>query len=424
VLAYFVILGLAEGIWIARIPAVKARLNLADGLLGAALLVGPAGLVLVMPLAGRLTDRFGSARLIRSAGLVVAVLPLALWSAQTLPEVTGAVLAFGITGGVLLVGLNAQGVRLERGYGRPLMASFYASFSLGGLAGALLGGLLAWRRAGLPSVRDSIAAGCVTAAILAGHRLMPESAQVRPEPAQVCPDPGQVCPDPGQVCPDPGQVCPDPGQPRGAAGGPPPGAGRWLLALGLLALCCVIAEGAVGSWSGVYLRDVLATPGWFAAAGFAGFSLAMAAGRLAGDRLAARFGPAGLVRRGGLLTVAGLVGALSTHQAWLAVAGFAACGGGLSCTMPQLFSAAGRADPVHPGRAVARVGTLGYLGLVGGPVLIGGSASLAGLTAALYIPAGLALCVTGFAFLLDRPVVSEPVLSGTGPGRSAGSRSR
>jgi MFS family permease len=250
VLAYFVILGLAEGIWIARIPALKARLNLADSLLGASLLAGPAGLVLVMPLAGRLADRFGSARLIWPAGLAVAVLPLALWSARTLPEVTGAVLAFGIAGGVLLVGLNAQGVRLERGCGRPLMGSFYASFSLGGLA----------------------------------------------------------------------------------------------------------------------------------------------------------------------------------------VAGFAACGGGLSCTMPQLFSAAGRADPVHPGGAVARVGALGYLGLVGGPVLIGGSASLAGLTIALYIPVLLALCVTGFAFVLDRPVVSgpvasgpvvsEPVLSGTGPGRSAGSRSR
>jgi MFS family permease len=204
--------------------------------------------------------------------------------------------------------------------------------------------------------------------------------------------------------------------------------------LGLLALCCVIAEGAVGTWSGVYLRYVLATPGWFAAAGFAGFSLAMAAGRLAGDRLAARFGPAGLVRRAGLLTVAGLAGALSTHQAWVAVAGFAACGGGLSCTIPQLMSAAGRADPDHPGRAVARVGGVGYLGLVGGPVLIGGCASLAGLTIALYIPVLLALCVTGFAFVLDRPVVgepvvsepvvSEPVLSGTEPGRSAGSRSR
>jgi MFS family permease len=407
VLAYFVILGLAEGIWVAHIPTVKERLHLADGVLGASLLVGPAGLVLVMPLAGRLTDRFGSAWLIRPAGLYVAVLPLALGTAQTLTAVTGSVLAFGISGGFLVVALNAQALRVERGYGRPLMASFHACFSLGGLAGALLGGLLAWRRAGLFSALDSIVAACVAVAIIAGYRLLPEPARGRPGSARRSPRARRPRPGPGSP---------------------------WLVALGLLALCCVITEGAVASWSGVYLRDVLGTPGWFAAAGFAGFSLAMAAGRLAGDRLAARYGRAGLVRRCGLLAVTGLAGALGTHQAWVAVAGFAACGGGLSCTVPQLFSAAGRADPDHPGRAVARVGGLGYLGLVGGPPLIGGCASLAGLTVALYIPVGLALCVTGFAFLLDRPPragrpaplrgPAAPVLSGTDPGRSAGSRSR
>jgi MFS family permease len=394
VLAYFVILGLAEGIWISRIPGVQERLHLTDGLLGASLLAGPAGLVLVMPVAGRLADRFGSARLGRLAGLAVAVLPVALWTARTLPAVIGAVLAFGISGGILSVALNAQGVRVERGYGRPLMASFHASFSLGGLAGALLGGLLAWRRAGLVSALDSLVLGCVAVAIIAGYWLLPEPAGVRPAPARARPGP---------------------------AGRRPVrrSAPLRLVVLGLLALGCVITESAVANWSGIYLRDVLATPRWFAVAGFAAFSLAMAAGRLAGDRLAARYGPAGLVRRGGLLAVTGLAGALGAHQAWVAVAGFAACGGGLSCTMPQLFSAAGRADPDHPGRAVARVGGLGYLGLVGGPALIGGCASVAGLTAALYIPATLALCVAGFAFVLDRPV-----LSGTDPGRSAGSRSR
>lgn len=388
-LAYFVILGLAEGIWIARIPTIMEQLHLADDVLGAYLLVGPAGLVLVMPLAGRLTDRFGSGWLIRPTGLYVALLPLALWTAQTLAAVIGSVLAFGIAGGFLSVALNAQGVRVERGYGRPLMASFYASYSLGGLAGALLGGLLVWRQAGLLSALDSIVLACVAAAIIAGYRLLPEPAGMRP------------------------------GLTRARPGPAPGSAPLRLVVLGLLALCCVITEGAVAIWSGVYLRDILHTPGWFAAAGFAGFSLAMAAGRLSGDRLAARYGPAGLLRRCGLLAVAGLVSALGTHQAWLAVAGFAACGGGLSCTMPQLFSAAGRADPDHPGRAVARVGGLGYLGLVGGPALIGGCASLAGLTAALCIPVVLALCVIGFAFLLDRPV-----LSGTDPGRPGGSRSR
>ncbi|HEY9240512.1 MAG TPA: MFS transporter, partial [Streptosporangiaceae bacterium] len=165
--------------------------------------------------------------------------------------------------------------------------------------------------------------------------------------------------------------------------------------------------------------DSLGSAAGFAATAYAAFSIAMMAGRLAGDRLAARYGPAGLVRRCGLLAVAGLVGALSTRQAGLAVTGFTACGGGLSCTIPQLFSVAGRANPGHPGRAVARVGSLGYLGLVSGPVLVGGCASLAGLTLALYLTSGLGLCVAGFAYLLDRPQ-----LSGTDPGRPAGSRSR
>lgn len=80
-LAYFLILGLAEGIWIARIPGIKVRLHLTYGLLGLSLPVGPAGLVAVMPLAGRLADWFGSARMCRLAGLAVAVLPLALWTA-------------------------------------------------------------------------------------------------------------------------------------------------------------------------------------------------------------------------------------------------------------------------------------------------------------------------------------------------------
>jgi MFS family permease len=198
-----------------------------------------------------------------------------------------------------------------------------------------------------------------------------------------------------------------------------------LLALGLMALCCVIAEGAAGSWGGVYLRQVLRTSHWFAMAAFAAFSLGMAAGRLAGDRLATRYGPARLVRGGGLLAAAGLVGALASHQPALAVIGFAVCGGGLSCTVPQLFSAAGHADPAHPGGGIARVAGLGYVGLVGGPVLIGGFATLAGLPAALCIPVALGVCVAVFAFVLEPPLAAAPApVSETGPGRSAGSRSR
>ncbi len=441
VLVYFVLLGLTEGVWIARIPGVKAGLHLTDGLLGASLLVGPAGLVAVMPLAGRLADQFGSARVSRPAAAAVAVLPLFLWTAGTLPLVLIAVLAFGVAGGMLAVSLNAQGVQVEQAYGRPLMASFHACFSVGGLAGALLGGLLAWRQAA-PAGHPQTAAlavlvlAGVAVAVIAGRWLPPDPAARRPPPG-----PGRWARAGAAArlaswrggAVRPGRLQGQgwlawPGRPARAA----PGSSR-LTGLGVLALCCLIAEGAAANWSGVYLRDDLGAPPGYEAAGFGGFSLAMAAGRMAGDRLAARYGPVGLIRGCGLLASAGLAAALLSRSPVGAVIGFAACGGGLSCTMPQFLSAAGHADPEHPGRGIARVAGLGYLGLVGGPPLIGGCASVAGLPAALCIPIALGLCVAYFGTIVEPgralqeprvPALDPAGVSGTDPARPAGSRSR
>jgi MFS family permease len=417
VLAYFVILGLAEGIWVARIPGVKVRLHLTDGLLGLSLPVGSAGLVAVMPLAGRLADWLGSARLCRLAGLAVAVLPLALWTASTLPAVIGALLAFGITGGLMNVALGAQGAQMEQAYGRPLMASFYASFSVGGLAGAVLGGLLAWLRAGPAAVLAIAVAGTATV-LIAGRWLLGDP-----------PGPGgrMIARLPRRAGRRRRRI-PGPLGPRYRArarrgkgrGWRDPGSSR-LTALGLLALCSLIAEGAAANWSGLYLRDDLGAQGGFAAAGFAAFSLAMAAGRLAGDRLATRYGPAGTVRRCGLLAAAGLASALLSHGPLGAVIGFALSGAGFSCMIPQLFSAAGRFDPDRPTGDIARVAGLGYLGLVGGPALIGGCASLAGLPAALGLAAVLGLGVAAFAGVLEPPLTARAEVSGTDPARPAGS---
>jgi MFS family permease len=178
------------------------------------------------------------------------------------------------------------------------------------------------------------------------------------------------------------------------------------MALGLLALCSLIAEGAAANWSGLYLQDNLGAQRGIPAAGFAAFSLAMAAGRLAGDRLTARYGPAGTVRRCALLASAGLASVLLSRDSLGAVIGFAVSGAGFSCVIPQLFSAAGRVDSDCPGGGIARVAGVGYLGLVGGPALIGACASLAGLPAALGMAAVLGLCVAAFAQVLDRPVTA------------------
>jgi MFS family permease len=123
----------------------------------------------------------------------------------------------------------------------------------------------------------------------------------------------------------------------------------------------------------------------------------MAVGRLAGDRLAARFGPAALMRGCGLLAAAGMATVLASGSAAGAIAGFVLFGLGLSSTFPLLLSAAGSADPQRPSSGIAKVAGLGYAGMLGGPVLIGGIASAAGLSAALVVPALLALLLAAGA---------------------------
>jgi fucose permease len=180
-----------------------------------------------------------------------------------------------------------------------------------------------------------------------------------------------------------------------------------VLALGVLGLCGLVGEGAAGDWSAVYLHDNLGASAGLAAVGYGAFSVMMTLGRLAGDRLAARFGQVRLVRGCGLIAAAGLAGGLLSHGVAGGVAGFAVLGAGLSCVVPQVFSAGGRADPVRPGRGLARVVGLGYLGLAGGPVVIGACASLTGLPVALGIPVVLALWVAVSARAL-RPRTPAP----------------
>jgi MFS family permease len=145
------------------------------------------------------------------------------------------------------------------------------------------------------------------------------------------------------------------------------------------------------------MHDSLRTSAGFAALGYAAFSITMAFGRLTGDKLALRFGPVALVRGCGLLAAAGLAAALISGDPVGALVGFALYGAGLSCTFPQLLSAAGNADPSRPAAGIARVAGMGYVGVLGGPVLIGGLASVTGLPLALGVPVILALCIAAGA---------------------------
>ena len=426
-ITYFAILGMAEGVWVVRIPAAKARLHLSDGRLGVALLVGPAALVLVMPVAGRLADRFGSSSITRPVGVIVAFLPVILSSARTIGLLLGGLLAFGVAGGVMAVSINAQGVLVERAYRRPLMASFHASYSLGGLSGAVTGGILAWLRAGPVATCLVVALPAAVAAATAGRWLLTGSALAHH--GRLVPDRHPAAEYEGRRPSQGGPSQGGPSQSRPSQSGPSHGAVREagsgrgssrVLALGLLALCAVIGEGTAGNWSAIYLRDDLRTTSGLAVSGFAAFSVAMTVGRLLGDRLAARFGPVRLVRGCGLLAATSLAAGLASNEPVGAVAGFALFGAGLSCVVPQLFSAAGNADPDQLGTGLARVAGLGYIGLVGGPVLIGACATLTGLPLALGIPVLLGLCVAASARVLDPLRPRRPAAVAVSAGAPAG----
>ncbi|MEU7836037.1 MFS transporter [Nonomuraea sp. NPDC049129] len=369
----FFLAGAAVGTWTARIPAIKENLGLSDGRLSLALLAIAAGAVVGMQAVGRLVDRYGSSRVMIPAALLQGVVLVLPAYAANLGTLAAALFGFGVVHGVLDVSMNANAVEVERAWGRPIMSSFHAVFSIGGFAGAAAGGLFA--HLALSPAVTFLSVGAVIALLAAWAAAW----ALRSRPAPVI-----------------------------SADGVRPGLPKGILFLGVLAFCCLVGEGAAADWSSVYLREDLAASAGFAAAGYAAFSIMMTAGRLAGDRLAARFGPVALVRGCGLLAAAGLGLALTIGHPVAAVAGFGCFGAGLSCIVPQVFSAAGHRDPAFAGRALARVASIGYLGFLSGPVLIGGIAELSGLPRALAVPALLAAFVALAATAL-RTRTTEPV---------------
>jgi hypothetical protein len=258
--------------------------------------------------------------------------------------------------------MNTHGVAVEQRYPAPILSSLHAAFSAGGLIGAATGSLAAGLGIDARAHLVAVAAAGLAAVPAAGRALLPRSADVADEGAPLLVRPP-----------------------------------RRLWALGAIGLCGLLAEGASGDWSAVYVKDALGAGAGVAGLAFAAFSLTMTAGRLAGDRLTSAWGPERLVRRGGLLGAAGLAAALLIAEPVAAIAGFACLGAGLSGVVPTIFRAAGTTPGIAPGVALAAVSTAGYTGFLAGPPLIGGLAQATSLPLALGLVAVLALVIAALA---------------------------
>jgi fucose permease len=357
--AFFLLLGVLFGSWVARIPAVQNRLGLEDGQLGIALLSMSVGAMLAMPTTGWLIHRWGNVAVVRTAATLLCLsLPL-LPLAPSMPWLMLALFVFGISFGLLDVSMNTQAVAVEERFGRPIMSSFHGIFSVGGLVGAATASVMAGRGlAPFPHLLGVAVVLLILAAI--GGRSLPELG----------------------------------GRESGAPAFALPS--RPLLALGLLSFFVVAGEGAVADWSAVYLENDLGATAAVAALGYAGYSIGMAGMRFAGDALIARLGPVLVVRLGCLLAAVGMGSAVLLGSVPAAIAGFAAVGLGLALAFPAALSAAGRTPGMASGAAIGAVATAGYSGLLLGPPLIGFISDTAGL----HVGLGLVACFCLLSALL------------------------
>jgi fucose permease len=354
--AIFALNGFLFGTLFSRLPALRDRADLTHGQIGLLLLCSTIGLFVMQPVAGALTARLGSRRvvLLGALGYSLGLVPVAL--APSAIALAPAFVLIGMGSGILDVSMNVQGLAVENRLGRPILASLHAAFSFGGLGGALAGSLAAAGDVGLEGHYICVAAIGAALAVLARRRLIEER---------------------------------DAGARRLWARPT-----RRLAALGALAFCVLLAEGAVNDWVALYFKEHLGTTSSIAAIALATFSLAEATGRLLGDRATLVFGASRLARGAALIAAAGFALVLAVKVPILAAVGLLATGLGIAVLFPLTLRAAA-AQPGGSGPAIAAVSSFGYVGFVVGPPLIGGIAEIVSLRAALLIV--LVTCVAAAA---------------------------
>jgi predicted MFS family arabinose efflux permease len=372
---FFLLAGVGAACWAPMIPYAKARLELDEARLGILLLCLGVGCAGSIPFAGYFSHRYGNRIVLTVAGLIVCF-ALPLLAIAPSPVLLGAALVvFGAGLGVGDVAMNAHAVDVEKLHGHPLMSGFHALFSIGGLVGSA--GMTALLGAGAPLITCALGAGIALGAIVVTQR---RHVVVTPRDEAIAQ--------------------------RSMFSIPPSIA----ILVGVLCAILFLAEGAMLDWSAVFLRSERGFALANAGLGYAAFSVAMAAGRLLGDRLTAQLGPVRIVRAGSAIAAAGFLLACGLPWRATSLIGFILVGIGASNVVPVLFSAAGRIPASSTGVAIATVTTFGYAGMLLGPALIGFVAQATSLPFALGGLAALLAAVSVCASIVRRPSVTDPAV--------------
>lgn len=340
---FFFIAGLTFSTWASRIPDIQAHLHLSDGALGGVLFALPVGLMLSLPLSGWLVSRWGSRKAMIAGALLYVMLLIPLPMAEAVWQLVVALFLFGIASNLLNIAMNTQAVGVEKLYGRSIMASFHGMWSLAVFAGALAGTIFV-AQGYSPQVHFIIIAVAVCILVLGAFQfsLTEDTTNNTQNKIFVKPD-------------------------------------SHILLLGLIAFCCMLCEGAMADWSGVYFKKIVEAPVAYTTLGYVAFSCTMALGRFAGDWLVIKFGTKKMLQLSGLLITTGLMITVIFPYLLSATAGLLLVGLGVSSVVPVVYGITGKSESMPASTALAAVSTIGFLGFLVGPPLIGLIAQLISL---------------------------------------------
>jgi predicted MFS family arabinose efflux permease len=260
---------------------------------------------------------------------------LLLASSTSVLQLVLSLFSFGIMGNLINIAMNTQAVGVETLYGRSVMASFHGLWSLAGFTGAVTGAFFVSRDLS-PMIHFTMVAVAAVILVLVSYKFtLPHDIGHRQRQKVF--------------------VKPD----------------KKILLLGMIAFCCLVNEGAMSDWSGVYFKTVVKAPASIITLGYVAFTSTMALGRFVGDSLVTKFGAKRMLQISGSVITSGLLIAVIFPFLPTATAGFFLVGFGVSSVVPIVYGLAGKSTTMSAGAALAAVSTIGFLGFLIGPPLIG-----------------------------------------------------
>ena len=332
---FFFISGFTFSTWASRIPEIQSQLKLNDAELGSLLILLPAGVIITMPFAALLLSRFSSRRIMLIASLLYVLLLSLLGMSDNVWQISCILFLFGAARNLFNISINTQAVGVQDMASRPILAGFHGVWSIAGLAGAAVASVLISYDIKLISHFNIVSfVSFFLIFVIYKYTLLDEAPTKTSKTKVLLPD-------------------------------------KSLLKLGFIAFFSMVCEATMSEWGVIYFIKVVHAPKSFITFGYLAYLTSMTLGRFTGDKLTNKFGAVIHLKLAGILVFIGIAITLLCPILYLAVIGYFITGFGLSCIMPLVFGLAGKNSILDVGPAITSISTVGYLGFLSGPPLVG-----------------------------------------------------